>query len=121
VTLVDTSVWVDHLRSGNKDLRLLLEKNEVLTHPFVIGELSCGTLKNRSQVLGLLQELPLAVTAEDDEVLNFVETRTLWGHGVGWVDVHLLASALLSHATLWTLDKRLQALATKLKPEESRP
>ncbi len=118
MTLVDTSVWVDHLRKGNKDLRLLLEENEVLTHPFVIGELSCGILKNRAEVLQLLKELPSALAAETEEVLNFVETRKLWGHGVGWVDVHLLASALLSHSKLWTLDKRLEALAAELKAQK---
>ena len=115
MTVVDTSVWVDHLRKGNNELRSLLQENEVLIHPFVIGELSCGTLRNRNEVLRLLQDLPAALVAEHEEVLHFVETRGFRGYGVGWVDVHLLASALLSRAKLWTLDKHLASLATDLK------
>jgi predicted nucleic acid-binding protein len=118
MTLVDTSVWVDHLRKGNTELQSLLRLNEVLLHPFVIGELACGTLKNRSQILKLLQDLPAARLAEHTEVLAFMETRDLWGRGVGWVDVHLLASALLSHGQFWTLDKRLQVLAAELKLQD---
>ena len=112
--LVDTSVWVDHLRNGNHRLQALLERNEVLIHAFVIGELSCGTLKKRAEVLGLLQALPRAMPATDEEAMALVERRRLWGRGAGWVDIHLLASAILSHARLLTLDKRLSALTDEL-------
>lgn len=112
--LVDTSVWVDHFRNGNARLQALLERNEVLTHPFVIGELFCGTLRKRAEVLGLLQALPRATAVTDDEAMALVEGRRLWGRGVGWVDIHLLASAILSHAHLLTLDKRLSALSDEL-------
>ena len=113
--LVDTSVWIDHLRNGNADLQALLQESEVLVHPFVIGELACGTLGNRAEVLRLLQELPRALLAEDAEVLNLLETYRLWGRGVGWIDVHLLASTLLSHSRIWTLDKHLSGLASAMK------
>ena len=118
MTLVDTSVWVEHLRKGNDDLRSLLQANEVLVHPFIVGELACGTIKNRIQVLNLLRELPPASMAADEEVLSYVEARKLWGRGVGWVDVHLLASALLSHARLWTFDKRLRELTSEWKLQQ---
>ena len=107
MTLVDTSVWVDHLRSGNRALEALLERDEVLTHPFVIGELACGRMRNRSEILGLLAALPGAVVADHAEVLAFVETHRLFGRGIGWVDVHLLASAMLSHARVLTMDRPL--------------
>ncbi len=113
--LVDTSVWVDHLRNGNQQLQTLLERNEVFTHSFVIGELSCGTLKKRTEVLGLLKALPRATMATDEEAMALVDAKRLWGRGVGWVDVHLLASAILSHARLFTLDKRLSVLSDELK------
>jgi predicted nucleic acid-binding protein len=113
--LVDTSVWVDHLRRGNALLAGFLQKGEVETHPFVIGELACGDLKRRSEILALLGSLPGVVEAEHDEVLSLVGARKLAGSGLGWVDVHLLASALLEDTLLWTLDKRLAAAAGKLK------
>ena len=113
--LVDTSVWIDHFRNGNAKLQDLLYNNEVLMHPFIIGELSCGTMQNREEILRLLQELPGAHLAEHDEVIGLVERDHLWGQGVGWVDVHLLASALLSHSTIWTLDRRLLRIASSLK------
>ncbi|MHA2404265.1 MAG: PIN domain-containing protein [Candidatus Kariarchaeaceae archaeon] len=113
--LVDTSVWVNHLRNGNIELQNLLRNNEVLTHPFIVGELSCGTMRNRREILSLLQELPEARVAEHEEVLGLVERKRLWGHGVGWVDVHLLASALLSSSTIWTIDRHLSRLASSLK------
>ena len=108
MTLVDTSVWVDHLGKGNSTLRRLLNNSQVLTHPFIIGELACGNLKNRSEVLGLLDELPKAVVAENNEVLEFVERTHLYGSGIGWIDVHLIASAMLSKATIMTLDRQLE-------------
>ena len=105
--LVDTSVWVDHLRNGNSRLMSLLEDGEVLTHPFVLGELALGRLAQRSEILELLENLPSAKVALHEEVLSMIEDRALAGSGIGWVDAHLLASALLSHATLWSLDRKL--------------
>jgi hypothetical protein len=84
-------------------------------HPFVTGELACGTMRNRDEILRLLQELPLARSAEHDEVLDLVEREQLWGRGLGWVDMHLLASALLSRASVWTLDQRLARSASALE------
>ena len=107
MTLVDTSVWIDHLRTGNDGLAALLDSNLVLIHPFIIGEIACGNLRNREYVLSLLQALPPSVQARDNEVLVLVQNRRLYGSGVGWIDVHLIASALLSDAALWTLDQRL--------------
>ena len=113
--VVDTSVWVDHLRRGDAALADLLEAGHALIHPFVIGEIACGSLTKRRAVLALLQALPLATMAEPDEVLAFVDQRGLHGKGIGYVDVHLLASTLLTpSATLWTRDKRLSAAAQAL-------
>ena len=109
--LVDTSVWVDHLRSGLPLLANFLEKGEVLIHPWVIGEIACGNLRNRNQVLELLQGLPAAVVASDSEVLLLIERSNLMGRGIGYVDAHLLAAAKLSRCGLWTQDRRLAALA----------
>ena len=109
--LVDTSVWVDHLRSRNEALISLLEVDQVLTHPFVVGELACGRIRNRQEILRHLNVLPSATVARDEEVLAFVEARRLFGRGIGWVDVHLLASAVLSHAGLLTMDRRLGRVA----------
>ena len=110
--LVDTSVWVDHLRSRNSTLAALLHGEEVLTHPFVIGELACGQLRNRREILRLLATLPAARVADHEDVLAFVEGRRLFGRGIGWVDAHLLTSAALSHARLLTWDRRLASLAS---------
>lgn len=109
--LVDTSVWVEHLRHGLARLATLLQEGEVLIHPWVIGELACGNLRNRSQVLDLLQGLPEATVANDAEVLLMIERELLIGRGIGYVDAHLLASARLSHCRLWTQDRRLAAVA----------
>lgn len=110
--LVDTSVWVDHLRRGDPGLVDLLERSIVIMHPFVVGEIACGTLHNRDSILELLQDLPAAVVAEGGEVLRFIEVHALHGKGIGWVDVHLLASVLLTHGTrLWTRDKKLRSVA----------
>lgn len=105
--LVDTSVWVAHFRQDSIRLRKLLNETAVLTHPFVIGELACGGFKNRAGVLSDLGALPCAVSATHAEVMRLVEDRKLWGTGIGWIDAHLLASALLSGCPLWTLDERL--------------
>jgi predicted nucleic acid-binding protein len=113
VILADTSVWVEHFRRGDPELRELLREGMVVMHPFVLGELACGNLRRRKEILGYLGELPAAVTATDEEVLRFVEGRRLYGRGVGWVDVHLLASARLSGVSLRTRDRRLAELAGK--------
>ena len=112
--LVDTSIWVDHLRKGNKRLTTLLNDTQVACHPFVIGELACGNLKNRRRILDLLADLPRVDLAQHSEVLELVETRKLSGQGIGWIDAHLLASALLSGTPLWTADKRLRGLSALL-------
>ena len=114
MVLVDTSVWVDHLRNGVPLLGDLLRAGEVVTHPFVIGELACGNLKNREEILALLTSLPVATEASHAEAFHLVEARVLHGKGIGWVDVHLLASAVLSRTALWTRDRNLQAAARKL-------
>jgi hypothetical protein len=112
--LVDTSVWVDHLRRGNARLEALLRDGLVLVHPFVLGELALGRLRRRSEILGLLGEMPRAEAASHDEVLEFVDRHELAGRGVGWVDVHLLVSAALSGVSVWTLDRRLAIAAGRL-------
>jgi hypothetical protein len=109
--LVDTSVWIDHFRTGDAVLGKLLSEGQVLTHPFVAGELACGNLKNRKLILADLNELPLAVSATHEEVLRLIENRKMWGKGIGWIDAHLLASALLTDCRLWTLDQRLSRAA----------
>lgn len=113
--LVDTSVWVDHLRSGNDALSKLLHGGAVLAHPCVTGELALGNMRNRDEILTLLRDLPQAVVAEHDEVLRLITDETLHGHGIGYVDAQLLAAGrLTSDTTLWTLDKRLAAVAGRL-------
>lgn len=112
--LVDTSVWVDHLRKANGGLVSLLADTQVACHPFVQGELACGNLKNRKLILSLLSDLPAAPLAEHQEVLELVETKRLSGMGIGWIDAHLLASALLGGCLLWTLDRRLRTAAAAL-------
>ena len=110
--LVDTSVWIDHLRAGDKELQALLNTGQVLMHPFILGELACGNLRNRNEVLTLLNNLPRAPVANDHEVLLFIERHSLMGRGIGYIDAHLLASvALCAPARLWTRDKRLAAIA----------
>jgi len=112
--LVDTSVWIEHLRAGSDRLKTLLLDEQVLCHPFVIGELACGTLQKRSEILSMLKALPEARLVEHEEVLSFLEARRLHGRGIGWVDVHLLASTVLTGCTLWTLDKPLRRAAAAL-------
>lgn len=105
--LADTSIWVAHLRSGTPALARALEDGEVLGHPHVVGELACGNLRNRSAILGYLGDLPPAAVATHQEALACIERNGLQGKGLGWTDVHLLASALLTPARLWTLDAAL--------------
>ena len=111
MVLVDTSVWVKHFRQGKAGLAELLRDASVLTHPFVVGELACGAMHNRAQVIENLVLLPAVAAATHQEVLELIEKRRLWGRGICWVDAHLLASALLSYCPLWTLDNRLNAAA----------
>lgn len=109
--LADTSVWIEHFRHGKPELADRLREGVILMHPSVRGELACGNLKDRTHVLYELGCLPLATIATDSEVLHLIETRKLWGRGLGWTDVQLLASALLSRCRLWTLDNRLAKTA----------
>jgi predicted nucleic acid-binding protein len=112
--LVDTSVWVDHLRRGHPGLAARLEAGAVWCHPFVIGELACGRLRRRAEVLSLLASLPQAPIAAHAEALALLDRHDLAGRGIGWVDVHLLASARIAGMSLWTADRRLAALAREL-------
>jgi predicted nucleic acid-binding protein len=116
VILVDTSVWIDHLRSGEPRLAEILEVGSVKMHPFVLGELACGNLRNRREVLRYLVNLPSAAVATDAEALDFIERRRLMGWGIGYVDVHLLASAALDGdgTRLWTRDKNLDLAGREL-------
>lgn len=114
MVLVDTSIWVSHFREGNPQLEALLMKGGIVCHPFIIGELACGNLKNRKEILALLQALPTATIADQEEVLRFVEQHQLMGIDLGYVDVHLLASAKLSGIPFWTKDKKLAEAARKL-------
>lgn len=113
--LVDTSVWVDHLRRGDPGLVDLLERSAVVMHPFVVGEIACGSLRNRKTILELLQDLPAAVVATYSEVIHFIDRHALHGKGIGYIDAHLLASvALTVGAKLWTRDQRLRQFAADL-------
>ena len=112
--LVDTSVWIDHLRFGDPHLAELLGRDVAASHDFVIGEIACGNLKNRQEVLSLLSFLPKCELASHDEVLFFIERHRLMGRGIGYVDACLLAAAMLSSAQIWTRDKRLGAIAEDL-------
>jgi predicted nucleic acid-binding protein len=112
--LIDTPIWVDHLRKGHDLLSWLLERNLVLTHPFVIGELACGSMLNRHEILQLLKALPSIGMAHHDEVLHLVEVEHLYGRGIGWVDAHLLASTVLADSYLCTSDKKLRLVAESL-------
>ncbi|MBW2180815.1 MAG: PIN domain-containing protein [Deltaproteobacteria bacterium] len=112
--LVDTSVWVKHLRESDKNLVRLLEQGLVACHPFIIGELACGGIKNRYEIIGLLNDLPLTDTLVHDEIMEFIEYRKIMNKGIGYVAVHLLGSALVSETPLWTFDKALKKIANKL-------
>jgi len=115
VILADTSIWIDHLRKRSGKLAALLDDGRVVCHPFVIGELACGNLRNRTEILSLLTALPSTTLAAHEEVLRLVSDRKLHGKGLGWIDAHLLASTLLTGCTLWTKDKALAAAARVLK------
>ena len=115
--LVDTSVWIDHLRRGNPSLTSALETGEVWCHPFVLGEVACGNLRNREEILSLLDALPQPPMATEEEALKLLEEKHLMGRGLGWIDIHLLGSALLAGIPLWTLDRPLEAAAGDLGVE----
>jgi predicted nucleic acid-binding protein len=117
MVLVDTSVWVEHFRSGHIGLENLLNKCHVVCHQFIIGELACGNLANRPEILSLLQALPMANHAEHEEVMHFIENHSLMGKGLGYIDMHLIVSALLTKVPLWTLDKKLKEVSSKLAAE----
>ena len=114
MVLADTSVWIEHFRGRETGLAGPLAEGLLLMHPFVIGELACENLKDRPLVLSHLKSLPLAKVATHNEALKFLDRHKAWGQGLGWIDVHLLASALLSDCGFWTLDKRLALAAADL-------
>ena len=115
MVLVDTSVWVAHLRHGAIGLEALLNEARVVCHPFIVGELACGNLKHRFEIIVHLQALPQAIPAGHEEVMQFIENYHLMGKGLGYIDMHLLASALLTRVPLWTLDQKLNEVAVKMK------
>ena len=113
--LVDTSVWIDHLRASDEHLSALLAEGRVLMHPYVLGEIALGILRNRAAVLGAMRDLPQAEAATADEVLRFIEAQALFGLGIGYIDAHLLAAVMLAPGTrLWTRDRRLGAASARL-------
>lgn len=114
MVLVDTSVWVSHFREGSKKLSGLLNEGSVLCHPFIIGELACGNLKDRTVILSYLKLLPMSKESEAEEVLSFIESNQFMVQGMGYVDIHLLTSAVLTGVSLWTLDKKLVQAADSL-------
>jgi predicted nucleic acid-binding protein len=120
MVLVDTSIWVHHLRQGGPSLERILNDGEVMCHPFIVGELACGNIRNRAEILSLLQILPQAMEVTHEEVLQFIERNHLMGKGLGYIDVHLCASALLTGVPMWTYDKRLnqtnEALGIRYNP-----
>ncbi len=113
--LVDTSVWVEHFRGGKTGLETLLNDGLVSCHPLIVGELACGNLANRSEIFVLLHTLPTAISAEHEEVMQFIEKYRLMVKGLGYIDMHLLASAMLTNIPLWTLDERLHKVSSTMK------
>jgi len=113
--LIDTSVWIDHLHKSHPQVVGALEREDVATHPFIIGELACGSIANRNEVLHLLSALPTITVATHDEVLIVIERHGLMGRGIGYIDAHLITSVMLTEtARLWTADKRLHEIAATL-------
>ena len=115
--LVDTSVWIKHLRESDKNLVRLLEQGVVACHPFIIGELACGSIKNRNEIISLLDDLPSTDILDHSDIMEFIEYRKIMNKGIGYVDVHLLGSALVSDTPLWTFDKALKKVANQLSIE----
>ena len=114
MVLVDTSVWVSHLRDGSTELTTLLNNGGVLCHPLIVGELACGNLKDRAIILSFLKLLPMCIEAEHEEVLSFIENNRIMGKGIGYVDAQLVASSVLTGVPIWTLDKKLAQVADSL-------
>ena len=117
--LVDTSVWIDHFRQASHTLSDLLEHDEVILHPFILGELACGNLRNRKEIIALLHALPVVSKADDDEIIFFIERHALMGRGVGLIDMHLLASCHIEKCSIWTKDRRLKGIAIEMGIEYS--
>ena len=115
MVLVDTSVWVRHLRHTEPELVKLLQDGKVACHPFIIGELACGNLGNRAEIISLMHELPMLDVVENEELLVFIENNQIMGTGIGFVDVHLMAAAFLADITIWTYDKKLQQNCATLR------
>ena len=115
--LVDTSVWIKHLRENDKNLVRLLEQGLVACHPFIIGELACGGIKNRNEIISLLNDLPSTDIVDHCEIMGFIENRKIMNKGIGYLDMHLLASGLVSETPLWTFDKALKKVANQLSIE----
>jgi predicted nucleic acid-binding protein len=115
IILADTSVWVDHLRKGNDHFSAYLREGQIVCHPYIIGELACGNIKNRAEILSMLSALPSIQVAEHDEVMYLISEHKLHGKGIGWVDAHLLASALLAPCRIWTMNKTLHEVAELLR------
>ncbi len=113
MVLVDTSIWISHFRENNPHLNKLLLDESIACHPLIIGELACGNIKNRKEIITLLQALPPTLLADHDEILEFIERKKLMGIGIGLIDVHLLASSLLTNLPLWTADRTLRSTAAK--------
>lgn len=114
MVIVDTSVWVLHLREGNSGLERLLNDGDVVCHPFIMGELACGNLNKRDEILSLLQALPIATEGNHEEIMQLIENYRLMGRGLGYINMHLLASALLTGVPIWTLDKKLSEVSAEL-------
>ena len=112
--LVDTSVWINHLRDGDQNLTKLLEQGLVACHPFIIGEIACGGIKNRNEIINLLNDLPSTEIVDHSNIMEFIENRKIMNKGIGYIDVHLLGSALVSDTPLWTFDKSLMKIAIQL-------
>ena len=115
MVLVDTSVWISHFRDGDDHLALLLNEGEVLCHTFIIGELACGNLKNRMEILKLLNSLPKSLFVNHNEILFFIDKNGLMGRGLGYIDMSLLASSLITESPIWTLDNKLQIISSQFK------
>ena len=112
--LADTNVWIKHFRESDAELIEYLNIGFIVCHPFIIGELACGNLANRAEILMLLQALPSTPVVEPTELLYFIENKSLMGRGLGYIDIHLLASAIMGNVALWTYDRRLHEAATEL-------
>ncbi len=120
MVLVDTSIWIDHFRNSNDQLVELLNDGEVFCHPFILGELACGNIKNRKEIIAALKALPQSSLIEHDEIMIFIENNKIMGKGLGYIDVAILASSLVTDIPLWTFDQRLNAIAKKFKLNHSK-